>query len=91
MSLLDWRSSRHMLFLRPGSRGPDEFQRHNGGEAGAEWFRTANDKREKVRVQTKFKRRGASGEGRVRIQIRDQKFCVSLIAMYLSNTLHLSP
>ena len=39
-------------------------------------------KREKFKVRKKFNRRGEGGEGRVRIQIRDQRFCVSFVHVF---------
>ena len=82
MSFLGWRYGMHMLFLRSGSRGLTHIKGINGGEAGCRRFRSAKDKREKLRVQNYFNRRGEGGEGRVRMQSRKQRFCVSFVHVF---------
>ena len=54
----------------------------DGGETGATWSGEPITRVEKVRVQTKFNRRGASGESRARLQIRDQQFCDSFLHVF---------
>jgi hypothetical protein len=49
----------------------------NGGEAEVAGLREAKLKERKVKGPKKFHRRGEGGEGRARLQDRDQRFCYS--------------
>ena len=73
----------HMLFLRTGSRGPDTYYKDKWrGSRDESIPDSQRQERELTGPKMFFNRRGEGGEGRVRMQSRNLRFCVSFVHVF---------